>query len=154
MQVELKALEKLNELRQILDARGVHETLRFLNSRTPHRFTGVYRFDGPVLRNEHLFDQFNPEVRRGDDVPMEDAYCALLQEAHDSLQFSDARTTDACEPRATPVVSYCGVLIRNKDGTPFGTLCHYDVKPCQKRVSDVPLLEAIAPDLLVAVANG
>ena len=30
---------------------GVHAALRYLNSRTPHRFTGVYRYDGDVLRN-------------------------------------------------------------------------------------------------------
>jgi len=144
MQVEL------NELLEILAKRGVHETLCILNSRTPHRFTGVYRFDGSVLRNEHLVDQFNPEIRRGDDIPMQHAYCSLLEEAHESVEFADARSDAPVDKPESPVISYCGVLLRNDNGTPFGSLCHYDVKPCQKRMSDVPLLEALAPAIFRA----
>jgi hypothetical protein len=36
------------------------------------------------------------------------------------------------------------VLIRAADGRPFGTLCHYDMRPCQPRTSDVPLLREVA----------
>jgi hypothetical protein len=55
---------------------GLHTALRYLNSRTPHRFTGVYRYDGEVLRNMALFDRSAPETQRGIDIPMADAYCA------------------------------------------------------------------------------
>ena len=44
------------QLREILDARGVHAFLKALNSRVPHRFTGIYRFEDPILRNVRLFD--------------------------------------------------------------------------------------------------
>ena len=142
----------MEELLEILESRGLHETLRIFNSRTPHRFTGVCRFDGSLLRNEHLVDQFTPEIRRGEDIPMQHAYCALLRDAHETLEFNDARDDDRVDHDVgSPIVSYCGVLIRNVDGTPFGTLCHYDVKPCQKRMSDVPLLEAITPALFGAL---
>ena len=30
---------------------GPHQGLEYLNSRTPHRYTGVFRFDGDMLRN-------------------------------------------------------------------------------------------------------
>ncbi len=145
-------LDELNELREILATCGVHETLRILNSRTPHRFTGVYRFDGAMLRNEHLVDQFNPEIRRGVDTPMQFAYCSLLQEAHENLEFADARRDTRVDHKTGfPVISYCGVLLQNANGTPFGTLCHYDTKRCQKRMSDVPLLEALAPAIFRAL---
>lgn len=144
-------MQELDDLKGILDTHGVHETLRELNSRTPHRFTGIYRFDGGILRNLHLVDQFNPDVRRGDDVPIQDAYCSLLSESDPRLEFAEVQSDPHVAVKPGKVVSYCGVLIRNADGTPFGSLCHYDVKPCQKRMSDVPLLEAIAPALLGAV---
>ena len=31
---------------------GLREALRYLNRRTPHRYTGVYRFDGDMIHYE------------------------------------------------------------------------------------------------------
>ena len=39
--------------------------------------------------------------------------------------------------------AYCGVLIRDDDSQPYGTLCHYDFKLFQPRLSDAPLLQAV-----------
>ncbi len=145
MQVEL------DELKEILGRSGIHEVLRVLDSRTPHRFTGVNRFDGAMLRDGQLCDPFRPDVLRGNDVPVHDACCARLREANGTLEFTDALADPCIEHRpGSAVVSYCGMLIRNDDGIPFGSLCHHDVKPCQKRVGDVPLPEAIAPALFRA----
>lgn len=131
---------------RILSEKGLHEALRFLNQRTPHRFTGVYRYDGDVLRNEHLFDLNAPEVTRGPDVPMVDAYCDMVRRTDEPIEFLDVRRDGTIAPKeGSPVVSYCGVLIRDEEGQPYGTLCHYDVKRCEERSSDMPLLEAVAP---------
>lgn len=138
-------LPEINQFTDILQRQGVHESLKFLNSRTPHRYTGVFRFDGDQLRNETLFDRYEPSLQQGADAPMEATYCSLVGRQQAPLEIHDAST----DPRVqgvidTPVISYCGVLIRDAEGKAFGTLCHYDMQRCQERTTDLPLLEAAA----------
>jgi hypothetical protein len=125
---------------------GLHTALRYLNSRTPHRFTGVYRYDGEVLRNMALFDRSAPETQRGIDIPMADAYCANVGRERAPLEFADAKE-DGRFPHlpGSPVVCYSGVLISSRESVPYGTLCHYDTMRCETRISDIPLLQAAAP---------
>lgn len=125
---------------------GLRAALRYLNSRTPHRFTGVYRYDGDMLRNVALFDRSEPEKQRGSDIPMADAYCANVGRNREPLEFADARGDGRFSylPES-PVVCYSGVLISSPEGEPYGTLCHYDIRHCEVRTSDVPLLKAAAP---------
>ncbi len=131
---------------------GVPAALRFLNSRTPHRFTGVYRYDGDMLRNMALHDRFNPDLLQGIDIPLCNAYCSNVRRNREPLEFDDAKN-DSRFPYlpGSPVVCYSGVLISMPDGTPYGTLCHYDVKSCESRESDMPLLQACAPNILKAL---
>ena len=145
--------EDLDELKRILATGGLHPVLAFLNDRTPHRFTGVYRYDGDMLRNVSLFDRFEPGTVKGDDISLEDAYCSIVKETGKALEFSDARTDGKVvyKPQSQ-VISYCGVLLRDADGGAFGALCHFDPAPCQPRISDLPFLEA-AGALLVAGAK-
>ena len=128
----------------LLQQQGVHAALGYLNHRTPHRYTGVYRFDGDMLRSEVLFDRKMPDVRTGADAPMAETYCSLVGRTEAPVQILDA----AVDPQAlgieTPVIFYCGALIRDGQGKAFGTLCHYDLQRCQERVTDQPLLEAAA----------
>ncbi len=132
---------------QALHQTGLHGALRFLNARTPHRFTGLYRYDGPILRNIALFDQFNPDEVKGDDAPVENTFCSLVPGSGGSLAFAEARTDPRVSHIRTPVVSYCGVQLRDGDGVPFGTLCHFDLKPCEPRTSDLQFLATLAPML-------
>ncbi|SMB84890.1 GAF domain protein [Hymenobacter roseosalivarius DSM 11622] len=142
-------LHDIGEFTSVLQQHGIHTALQYLNSRTPHRYTGVFRFDGDQLRNEALYDRRDPaNVQQGPAAPMEATYCALVGRQQAPLEITDATT----DPRVkgvvdTPVVSYCGVLIRDSEGKAFGTLCHYDMQRCQERTTDLPLLEAAA-DLL------
>ena len=131
----------------LLHEAGLHGALRFLNGRTPHRFTGVSRYDGPMLRNVGLFDQFNPEDVRGEDAPIEHTFCSLVPGFGGALAFSDSANDPRVAHVDTPVVSYCGVLLRDDDGSPLGTLCHFDLKPCEPRTSDLQFLETLAPIL-------
>jgi hypothetical protein len=131
--------------RQLLAEVGLPAALRFLNSRTPHRFTGVYRYDGDMLRNIALADKQNAAATIGSDVRLSDAYCDYMTDDVDSMEFSDVRSDGRYPPKpGNPVTAYCGVLIRDAAGRPFGTLCHYDPRPCQPRTSDVPLLRELA----------
>ena len=136
-----------NEFEAVLIQHGLHGALRFLNERTPHRFTGMYRYDGAMLRNVALFDQFNPDLVQGDDAPMVNTFCALVPRFGGVLAFADAPRDARAAQVETPVVSYCGVQLRDDAGIAQGTLCHFDLKPCEVRTNDIPLLEALAPML-------
>jgi hypothetical protein len=136
---------EIAEFTKVLQQSGVHAGLRYLNTRTPHRYTGIFRFDGAVLRNEALLDRYEPALQKGDDVPMEATYCSLVGQQEAPLEINDATTDQRVLGKIdTPVVSYCGMLIRDYQGKAFGTLCHYDMNRCQERTTDVPLLEAAA----------
>ncbi|MBA3460924.1 MAG: hypothetical protein H0T46_13225 [Deltaproteobacteria bacterium] len=136
---------ELAELRVALRD-GVHAALRYLNGRTPHRFTGAYRYDGELLRNMALFDRSEPEKQRGDDIPMAHAYCTNVGRNREPLEFADAKADGRFTYlSASPVVCYSGVLISSHEGVPYGTLCHYDIRRCETRTSDIPLLKAAAP---------
>ncbi|SDY67001.1 hypothetical protein [Hymenobacter psychrophilus] len=137
--------DEISEFRRVMQQQGLHAALQYLNRRTPHRYTGVFRFDGEMLRNEALFDRLQPALEQGGDAPMAVTYCSLVGQQQAPLEIIDA-TTDARVRGLidTAVVSYCGVLIRDAQGQPFGTLCHYDMQRCQERTTDQPLLEAAA----------
>lgn len=142
----MRSKDIISDANSILEAEGVHSTLKFLNKRTPHRFTGIYRFDGDMLRNVYLFDQFEPSLTKGQDVPMVDAYCANVGRAGCGIEFSDVGSDQKIQIKSrSPVISYCGALILDSQQNPYGTLCHYDVKPCDEPVSDLPALETVAP---------
>lgn len=153
------ALDKADtflKFEKIVSARGSHEALRFLNSRTPHRFTGIFRFDPPLLRNILLVDSYAPEVKKGDDAPMNETYCSIVGEARLAFTIADARLDRRLDshPARESVISYCGVLLRDVDtGKPFGTLCHFDLVPCDVPVSELPLMEAAAPLLMKAIQD-
>jgi hypothetical protein len=50
-------LHEIGLFTDLLHQQGVHAALEHLNHRTPHRYTGLFRFDGEMLRNEALFDR-------------------------------------------------------------------------------------------------
>lgn len=137
-------LPEISVFTALLQQQGVHAAMEYLNHRTPHRYTGLFRFDGEVLRNEALFDRNQPSVRQGLDVPMAVTYCALVGQQEAPVTILDAATDPQAQGVDTPVISYCGVLIRDTEGQAYGTLCHYDMQRCQQRTTDVPLLEAAA----------
>lgn len=140
----------LSKLERVLSETGVVAALRVLNGRAPHRFTGIYQFSPGMLLNVHLIDAFVPETKRGGDVAIEDAYCVLLTD-HGQISFGEP-TSSPCAIRGTsPVVSYCGVLLVRANGEPFGSLCHFDTKRCQRPASELPLLELIAPSFMAAI---
>ncbi|MGI4738016.1 MAG: hypothetical protein ACRYG7_22840 [Janthinobacterium lividum] len=134
---------EITEFAALVRQHGVHAALVYLNRRTPHRYTGLFRFEGNVLRNEALVDGNQPLVQQGDDVPLAATFCALVGRQQAPLEILDATTDPEFRGLVdTPVISYCGVLIRDAQGQPYGTLCHYDMQRCQERTTDQPLLAA------------
>lgn len=109
---------------------GLRTGLALLNSATNYRFTGVYRFESGMVRSVLLFDRKNPHLRIGADVPWQDSYCRLTAESNGCL-IAHAREDPRLITHAAreSVQSYIGVLLRSPDGSPWGTLCHFDVLP-------------------------
>lgn len=128
-----------------------------LNARTRFRFSGLYRVEPPLLRNVALFDRENPLLRAGGGCSaLDDTYCSVV--AADGVPF---RTADArADPRLvahsarSSVLSYVGVPVRGRDGRIAGTLCHFDSRPRLAPAGEIAVLEAVAPLLADALADG
>jgi hypothetical protein len=123
----------------------LHAAFAYLNCPTPRRYTGLFRFEGDVLRSEVLVDGNQPLVRRGEDVSLAAMFCSLVGQQQAPLEILDV----AIDPQYTglvdaPEIPYCGVLIRDAQGQPYGTLCHYDLQRYQERTMDQQLLETAA----------
>jgi hypothetical protein len=124
---------------------GMFGALKFLNGRTSHRYTGVFRFDGDMLRNVALVDRWESAVTSGEDVPLARAYCAHLA-SHGGTLDVEHGPTDARVPwmADSAILSYCGAVINAPDGTRWGALCHFDTSRCESNDNEVPLLDAAA----------
>ncbi len=141
--------------REALAEGGIRAALKFLNARSPHRFTSIYRFDGSTLRNLYLYDRANPEFGLFPDAPLGESYCSIVSETaatfatHDSL--NDGRVEG--HPKRELVLSYCGVPLVREDGTLFGTLCHFDFVPHGIAAEEIQYLEAVAPYILTELVG-
>lgn len=137
--------EIVSELNATLGTSGVHAFLRDLNARVQHRFTGIYRFDDPVLRNVRLFDRENPELEIGSDVPLRQAYCSILHRDNVPFTTGNART-DSRLPELLAqgdTIAYCGVPLGG-----YGALCHFDLQPRDTFPDEIPIMVAVAAPLL------
>lgn len=153
--IELELTGELAQLRHALHADGLHGGLAWLNQRTPYRFTGIYRYEGDMLRNVALFDRWSPEVRQGADAPMAETFCAIVRDSGEWLEVDDAPRDERFPwMQRNAVVCYCGALLRDAAGAPFGTVCHFDVQRCQPARSEVDLLLAAGPLLYAALQRG
>jgi GAF domain-containing protein len=108
----------------------------------------VYVFDSKVLRNVALFDRWQPSSEKGANAPVDETFCAIVGRTDALLEVVDGRS-DARFPhmRANAVQSYCGAPIRDESGRVVGTLCHFDLMPCQVPTAELPVLTAAAQHL-------
>lgn len=137
--------DELAYVRSCLARPDVHAALDYLNGRTAYRFTGLYRFEGGTLRNVALFDRWVPRQKKGADAPLDQTFCGIVRDAGElEVQYGP---TDPRFPwmQQNAVVCYCGTLVRDGDGEPLGTLCHFDVQRCEQSSSELALLRAAAP---------
>ena len=146
----------LRDLQAVLSGQGVHESLGFLNRRAGYRFTGIYEFDGITRRSLGLFDRLDATTVRGDPAPLRDTFCSIVEASRQPLIVADAATDPrtAEHPVEGGVTSYCGVMLRRLDGTPFGSLCHFDVVPVPVSPGVLDMLLYAAPLLSAALADG
>ena len=149
----LERVDTFLKFEKVLETRGIQESLRFLNSRTSHRFTALYRFDPPHLHNLYLVDSYDPNVKTGEDVPLVETYCSIIRASERSFSTEDTRRDPRLSrhPAREVVISYCGVLLRDAKGNAFGTLCHFDLVPSDIPISELPLMEAAAPLIMTVL---
>ena len=141
---ELRSLEQI--LHDTLRREGLPAALRFLNGRTRHRFTAVYRFDPPWLRNVCTVDRENPDLTLTADCRIRESYCSFVFEQVEQFTVEDA-TADprvADHPKRAALLAYCGVPVLDGDGACIGTLCHFDPRPRLMSPTELPLLERAA----------
>jgi GAF domain-containing protein len=134
----------------LLEEAGVFEALRFVNSKSAHRFTALYAFDGPLLRNVCLVDKENNSVRRMDSCNVTDSYCLYVRNSNQKFVMPDSLSDErvAEHPKREVIQSYCGMPLINEQSTLLGTICHFDFSPIPYTDEEVDILEMIAPDLV------
>lgn len=117
----------LQEYKLLLEIQGP-AGLEFLNTRVPHRYTGVFRLHEGALHNTFLYDkqgEIIPEFLQV--VPLLDSFCHLtlrdgLFTTHDSS--SDQRL-DGHKYQGV-LLSYIGLPLLDNFGVLYGTICHFD----------------------------
>jgi CheY-like chemotaxis protein len=145
----------VRDFQAVLAARGLQESLGFLNRRAPYRFTGVYEFDGGTRRNLGLFDRLEPKRVLGEPAPLRETFCSIVETSRQPVVVADASTDPRTVelPAGAGVQSYCGVLLRRLDGTPFGSLCHFDLAAIPAAPAALEMLLLAAPHLSTAMAD-
>jgi hypothetical protein len=134
---------------RVLRDQGLFESLRYLNSTTEHRFTGIYRFEQDWVRSVLLFDRGNPHLRIGADVKLKESYCMLTAQSQGSYCIEDAQSDPRLLQHAArdSVLCYCAVNLLGPEGRSWGTLCHFDFHPCRIAPETVQVLQAVRPSV-------
>ncbi len=143
------------ELNHAFDAAGLTGALRYLNARTPHRFTGIFLFDDEVLINSCLINRESPHAMCWTPFPVAQSFCSLIRDTGKAFvvgnALQDARVAD--HPARERIISYCGVPLRMASGELFGSLCHFDYRPVRFSSLDLHFLERAAALVAAVVAN-
>lgn len=136
-------------IRAALGADDIAGALAALNRHTPYRFTALFRFDDPALRNLYLIDRDNPASEPLADLPIMASYCVYIRQTASHFMTPDSLADERVRdhPKRQEIRTYCGVPIMNDDGSLFGSLCHFDFEAKPVGAREIALLERAA-DLL------
>ena len=141
--------QQLAQFRLAFNTGGLLGALRYLNARTTFRYTAIYRLDGQMMRNIHLYDRQGENPTSLSEVPLGDSFCQFVMRDkgfHTANSADDARLIG--HPYQGVINSYFGLPLSRKAGTIYGTFCHFDVEPMMIPDSEIPFLEAVSPVLL------
>ncbi|MGE4243340.1 GAF domain-containing protein [Ramlibacter sp.] len=134
---------------------GLHAALRFLNLRTPHRFTGVHRFAPSRVEQVALVDRWFPGERTVTGFAPADACCAYMERTGAPLAVRDGRLEQHMDwMRASGVVSFFGVPIDDADGGRWGAIYHTDTESCDAKTSEIELLQSAARSVFLYLSRG
>ena len=121
----------LTELENVLQHNGLDAGLLILNQRVTHRFTAVFKLDGPVMRNVAIIDKLEELIPDSfKEIPFEDSFCQFVLR-DGSFVTHDSAGDERLDGHIYKGVlnTYVGLPLANSDGDLFGTLCHFDFPP-------------------------
>ena len=75
----------VSQFRRILKADGLWVGMQYLNTLSPYRYSAVFRFEGPTLRNICLVDREQPDVKDCPEMPVSESYCVYVRDS--GIQF-------------------------------------------------------------------
>ncbi|MES2976984.1 MAG: GAF domain-containing protein [Pseudomonadota bacterium] len=133
-------------LEAVLEVDGPHQALRFLNSMTANRCSGLYRFDGGMLTNLQLVDSEDPAVTSAAAVPVDESYCVFVRASGRPFVVDDSLADPrvASHRKRQAIRSYCGVPLSDDEGNTRGTICHFDPEPNRTDSLDLVYLDTFA----------
>ncbi|MDB5939132.1 MAG: guanylate cyclase, partial [Polaromonas sp.] len=67
--------QQLAQFRLAFERGGLLGALGYLNARTSFRFTAIYRLDGQMMRNIHLYDRLGEYPVSLSEVPLGESFC-------------------------------------------------------------------------------
>ncbi|MDB5885791.1 MAG: hypothetical protein JWR74_1962 [Polaromonas sp.] len=141
--------QQLVDFAQAVNSQGLHGALRFLNARTAYRYSAVYRLDGQMMRNIHIYDRQGENTADLNEVPLGDSFCQFVM-----AENGFATANSATDPRLLGhayqgiLNAYFGLPLSRKPGTIYGTFCHFDFQAIQLPDSEIPFIEAAADMLM------
>ena len=142
----------LEQFKAVCRADGLQGALRFLNGRTGHRFTAVYRLDGAMIQNIALFDRLGKSTLDTTRVPLTDSFCqfvvALDQPGSFQTTHSDSDSRVNGHAKQGVLNAYVGLPLSRKPGTIYGTLCHFDAEAMELPAGELALFEVVGPVLM------
>ena len=132
-------------IQEASDSQGLAGVVRYLNAKVPHRYTGIFFKDGPLLVNVALFDKQVPNPPLWEPFPVEDSFCSVVIASGQPLTIHEAvrdSRSDVMDHNAAKIVqAYCGIPLIDSEGVTRGTLCHFDEQALKFEVDLNTLLE-------------
>ena len=131
----------------------LRNALETLNLRSGCRFTAFFRFSDADLRNLLIVDRQDAYAPTMTAAPIEQTYCAFVQQSHDGFLVDDAADDRRLvgHPKRLTVRTYAGFPVW-AGNTLFGTLCHFDHDAVELDADALALTRAFAAALDPQVA--
>lgn len=88
-----------------MQEKGILDALRFINAQSQHRFTALYAFEGPVLKNICLVDKEDVSVSRMDSIKVVDSYCLYVRNSGQQFVVPNSLMDDS--RRLSSLIAVC-----------------------------------------------
>lgn len=137
----------LDAIGDALERHDYRRLLAALNTRVPHRYTGLFRFDTGRLTSVWTFDRKNPQIDAFPlEVPIASTPLAHQLEHEHAACIGDTAcdTRLSREQRHAEMRAFVAVPLRDDEEGVFGALCHFDPEPRRTDASMLDLLERTA----------
>lgn len=135
----------LTQLDGLVAEGRLRNALETLNLLSDCRFTALFRFSDADLRNLVLIDRLDAYAPALQPVPIDQTYCAFVQQSREAFLVTDAAGDLRLEghPKRPDVRTYVGFPVSAGD-TVFGTVCHFDYDVVEVAPDIVTLTRAFA----------